>query len=71
MYNTNMKNIVDEALQKGIVKDEVNIEKQKKHLERFAKDDYRSYIFGDNKKAEILYNRLKGTGTAVLDKNGK
>lgn len=37
MYNTNMKNIVDEALQKGIVKDEVNIEKQKKAFRKICK----------------------------------
>ena len=69
-YNEDMKNVIRESLRKGIVKDEVNIQKQQRHLEKFVKDSGRSYVFGDEKHAEYLYNKLKGTGVAVLDING-
>ena len=70
VYNKNMENIVRESLKKGIVKDKINVEKQRKHVEKFAKNSGKSYIFGDEKCAENLYNKLKGTGTTVLDTNG-
>lgn len=64
------QNIIDIAIKTGQIKDEINVNKQKRHIEENAKKNGRSYLYGDEKNAEMLYNRLKKTGKPILDKNG-
>lgn len=61
-------NIVKNAISSGEVRDEINTDKQLRHLE--GQSDGRSYLLGDMDYANELYNKLKGTGTPIMSEKG-
>lgn len=57
----NNKRILDNARKSGIIKDELKTDKQRQHM--IASPGYKegkSYIYGDKKTAEDLYNEFSG-----------
>lgn len=66
---TNSKsNLIETAIKKGIVKDEINIEKQSRHL----KDNHlpgRSFLNGDIKFSKELYEEFRGKGQPIIVNN--
>jgi hypothetical protein len=63
------KPYIQKGFKDGSLKDSINREKQARHLENF--NTGKSYIYGNEKDAEELYNKLKGTGEAIVDRKGK
>ena len=62
----NNKRILDNSRKSGIIKDELKTDKQRQHM--IASPGYKegkSYIYGDEKTAEDLYEKLSGTGVFV------
>ena len=59
---------VADAINSGIVKDEINRDLQKPHCE--PPKEGRSYLYGDVEKAEELYRKLRTTGTPLRDTKG-
>lgn len=61
--------IIEEAIKNGIIKDEINRNKQMPHLEDSVKDN-KSYLYKDLDNAKRIYNKYKGTGVPLLDEDG-
>lgn len=62
----NNKRILDNARKSGIIKDELKTDKQRQHM--IASPGYKegkSYIYGDKKTAEDLYNEFSGKGDLI------
>ena len=72
--NKESANIVDsiikEALDSGIVVDKLNKESQQRHLLGKHYIEGKSYLDISYKKAEEIYEKYRGTGQAIVDKNG-
>lgn len=64
-----MKQIIKESVDKGDVSDILNKEKQARHVLGSGYKKGKSYLEPDI-DPEKLYNELKGTGSAIVDKNG-
>ena len=67
--------IVAEKIEDGVWKDEINLEKQKRHLpvdvERTPEDGHSRTIFNSDVDIEALYNKYKGTGHIARTRKGK
>lgn len=59
---------IQQSIDKGLIKDEINVNKQARHVE--GTRNGRSFIYGDLEDSKLLYEKLKTTGAAVLDSNG-
>ena len=62
----NNKRILDNSRKSGIIKDELKTDKQRQHM--IASPGYKegkSYIYGDEKTAEDLYNEFSGKGDLI------
>ena len=64
-----INNIVYKAIKNKVVKDEINKEKQLRHLEK-SRIEGRSYLYGDLETAKKLYDKLKGTGIPINSEKG-
>lgn len=62
------KNVVNDAIEKGLVSKKVNADKQKRHTFK-EHTPGRSYLNGDVQYAQELVDKLSGTGIPVLDRN--
>jgi hypothetical protein len=69
LENSEKSGIIEEAIQSGKVKREMNPEKQMRHTKSYHTEG-RSYLDGDLDYAERLINELSGTGEALTDRNG-
>lgn len=61
-------NIIETAIKKGVVKDEINIEKQSRHL----KENHlpgRSFLNGDIEFSKELYKEFRGKGQPIIVNN--
>ncbi|WP_179222235.1 polymorphic toxin type 50 domain-containing protein [Lactobacillus taiwanensis] len=67
--------IVAKRIEDGVWKDEINLEKQKRHLpvdvERTPEDGHSRTIFNSDVDIEALYNKYKGTGHIARTRKGK
>lgn len=68
------ESIINERFDNGIWLDEINQDKQKRHLPRNIKrtpqDGHSRTIFNSDVNVEALYNKYKGTGHISKDRNG-
>lgn len=63
-------NIVVESLKNGDILDKINTDKHSRHLIDSTEHIYgRSYVYGDIKNAEELYEKLKGSGEPVFNRH--
>lgn len=70
-FDVNNQQVLKEAIEKGIVLDKINKEKQAKHCDEDENfDEQRSYIFGNVDDAIKLYNKYRGHGEVYIRNNG-
>lgn len=70
-FDVNNQQVLKEAIEKGIVLDKINKEKQAKHCDEDENfDEQRSYIYGNVDDAVKLYNKYRGTGLVKSLMNG-
>lgn len=62
------KEFIKRGIKNKTITDEINSNKQLRHL--VGNSNGRSYIYGDLNDAKLLYEKLKGTGDAILDSDG-
>lgn len=66
---TNSKSkLIETAIKKGIVKDEINIEKQSRHLKENHLP-WRSFLNGDIEFSKELYEEFRGKGQPIIANN--
>lgn len=63
------QSIVEDAIKSGKVLDKINSDKQRRHTKN-GHPEGRSYLNGDEEYAEKLYKELRGTGEAIIGKDG-
>ena len=69
--DVNNQQALMEAIEKGIVLDKINKEKQAKHCDEDENfDEQRSHIYGNVDDAIKLYNKYRGSGEVFINNNG-
>lgn len=62
--------VIKNMLDSGAVKRKIDPRKQTRHIRGAGYVPGKSYIYGDQKEAQRLVNKLAGTGLIIKDSNG-